>query len=254
MKFKILNILLFFILFTGVAINGTAQHRNLGKINSEKKIAGGISFSPDYSFRYLSGSFPESNIKNWRNEFEMPTFGFTAGITFLYHVNPCMNIESGLKYSEKGWNTVFDKSDFYFPEDNIYTNPADDPWIPERAITKNRYAFLNVPVKVNWIFYKRKVDFFLSAGLSANLFLDATIANIQEFKTRTEKQIQKEEADFYPVNMAFIAGAGMDYSFSNQFRLRIEPEFRHSFTPMVDTSLKDYPYSVGINLALFYGI
>ena len=74
-----------------------------------------------------------------------------------------------------------------------------------------------------------------------------------KFSDRTEINENDESGvDFNKVNLIGLAGFGAETALSKRFGIRIEPVFRYSFTPMVDDLMKEYLYSVGLNVAIFY--
>jgi len=67
-----------------------------------KRIAIGIVFSPDYSYRTLKPNSSSNWIAEFRNSLEIPKFGFTTGLNFLLQLNKRLTLEAGLQFSNKG--------------------------------------------------------------------------------------------------------------------------------------------------------
>ena len=47
-------------------------------------------------------------------------------------------------------------------------------------------------------------------------------------------------------------GAGIDYDPSEQFSIRFELVFRRSVISIVDAEIRQYPYAIGANFAIYY--
>ena len=63
-------------------------------------------------------------------------------------------------------------------------------------------------------------------------------------------KVSKE--NYNKVNLQMIAGLGADYDLNKHFKLRIEPYFRRSINSVSNTQIKNYMYSFGTNMAVYY--
>src|SRR4051812_48865989 len=72
-----------------------------------KKISIGVMYSPDYCYRTLKPDASEISkaIVETRDNFEIPKFGFTTGLSFIYQLNKKLSLETGLQFSDKGEKT-----------------------------------------------------------------------------------------------------------------------------------------------------
>ena len=68
-------------------------------------------------------------------------------------------------------------------------------------------------------------------------------------KVTTSKHVEK---GISKVNISFIGGFGLDYDLLEKFQIRFEPIFRHSIISITDNDLKDYLWSAGLNVGLYY--
>ena len=66
---------------------------------STEKLLIGLTFSPDYCYRTLTGF---ALVVNNRNETEIPKYGFTAGLAMTYKLKNRLLFETGLQFSDKG--------------------------------------------------------------------------------------------------------------------------------------------------------
>ncbi len=210
----------------------------------ESKWSAGIVFSPDYAYRLLKSESDDNGWKEAFDELEKPKVGYTTGISILYMLHRKLEIESGLLYSNKGSKinlsnfTSFDKIDLL---------------IPQEITTINNYRYLVVPLKINWVFLKKKARLFLSAGMSADFFLDEFTVQEVIFpdKTETDRNNQ-EDMDFNAVILSLSGGAGLDYPLNKHLFIRINPEVRHGIIPIADATGKRYNWSVGLNTGLYF--
>jgi len=233
MKTKITSLL--FILVSAVVFGQTAEPV------SSSKVSIGISFSPDYCYRSLH---PKSSYQfgtEFRDTMEVAKLGYTTGLSLLYKPWDRISFETGLYFSDKGYKTkVIDLYDIN-PPTHLAVN---------RAKTIYHYYYLDIPIKLNYYLLKGKVDLFVSAGVSANIYLSSRA--IFKLEDPEETQTTSSSGDLSQLNMAVLIGGGVDYEISNRLNLRIEPIFRHAITPVVDAPIKEYQYSIGTNFGLYY--
>ncbi len=218
------------------------------KIN--RKLSIGISFSPDYAYRNLYLENDEYDFVGGRNESEKPRFGYTTGLVAKYQFRRRLAIESGIQFSDKGFKIKGTIEDFVTSEG---TTPYNDPSIPDKY--KFDYCFYNIgiPVKLNYYFLQKKVGLFVSGGFSSDFFLSGKTKYKLEFRDRTEKNSYSADENFNKINFTGIAGVGLKTMISQKLHLQFEPVLRYTFTPLFNTDLKQYQYSIGANATLFWG-
>lgn len=224
---------------------------------STKKLYIGVSFSPDYSYRRLHLSDDDYSFVDLRNKAESPRFGFTTGIVISYQTSNRFVLESGIQFSDKGDKHEMVIDDFISFDDfgNIITGrDINNPLIPEKHTSKYHYYFLGIPLKMNYYFLKKKnVGLFVSAGVSADYFINDKTTTKLEFKDRIEKNSTTHDStDFNKVNIIGLVGFGIDYKVTNRIKFQLEPVFRYSFTPLVNAPLKEYLYSFGVDFTVFF--
>jgi len=166
-----------------------------------KKFLIGFSFSPDYSFRTLKYAGNNSDyLVKYRDSIEIPKFGFTTGFNFGYIVNKKLIIVTGLLFSDKGENTIR-LTDF--------RTLTPDPSIPKYLSFKYHYLYIDIPIKANYFLINNRTKFFLSGGISTNVFITQKHKAILEFDDG--KIIEKTyvmQNRFSRINFAFTAGFG----------------------------------------------
>lgn len=237
-----------FILFVFLSISVKSQAEEL----EPKKFSFGVSFSPDYSYRSLHSNNPDYDFAmNQLNDWEVPAFGFTTGLSVRYLANEKFELESGIQFSDKTYNFDVNKDDFLTPDNGL--NQPDDPAIPERSVTQNHYYYLGVPIKLNYYFLQKRFRMYVSAGVSADFFLDDKSKSFMKFSDGTEIHENFEnDYDYNKISLTGLAGFGAETKLSQRVGIRVEPVFRYSFTPLVAAPMKGYLYSAGLNFVLFY--
>lgn len=217
-----------------------------------KKFSFGVNFSPDYSYRSLHSNNPDHDFAiNQLNDWEVPAFGFTTGLSVRYLANEKFEFESGIQFSDKTYNFDVNKDDYVSPNDGL--NQPDDPAIPDRSVTRNHFYYLGVPIKLNYYFIQKRIRMYLSAGVSTDFFLDDKSKSFMKFSDGTEiRETFENDYDYNKISLTGLAGFGAETKLSQRFGIRVEPVFRYSFTPLVAAPMKGYLYSAGLNFVLYY--
>ena len=201
----------------------------------------GLNFSPDYCFRQLNTSAGEDWITESRDSNEIPKFGYTTGLSLLYQLKERIFIETGLQLSDKGEKTK-----------TIELHPLEpDPLlISNRVSFKYHYYYLQLPVMVNYVCIKGKVQLFVSSGFSFNIFLNSR--NVMKFEGTDKTAESDSPQDISTFNIEFLFGGGIDYRINKRLNIRLEPIYHQSIIPLVDAPVKQYQYSFGANTGVFY--
>ncbi len=244
MKFSVIPLIIF--VFLSISVKSQTE------VSKPKKFSFGVNYSPDYSYRSLHSNNSDYDLAmNQLNDWEVPAFGFTTGLSVRYLANEKFEFESGIQFSDKTYNFDVNKDDFEIPDNGLYQ--PDDPAIPERSITKNHFYYLGVPIKLNYYFLQKRIRMYVSAGVSADFFLDAKSKTIMKFSDRTEIHEDFEnDYDYNKISLTGLAGFGAETNLSQRFGIRVEPVFRYSFTPILDELVKVNLYSAGLNVIIFY--
>ena len=212
----------------------------------ETKFAVGLCFSPEY-FNTVFYTNLDGFIDNIDDTNNVSKLGFSAGISVLYKLNDKFTIESGLSYYQSGWEdweAIFRLFRPLEPGDPMYTYSA----------LYYKYKFISLPLKMNYFFINSKLKLFASAGIVVN-YLSETNVHAYEFYTNDliiEIYYKMSKEYFNSFNFQFIAGFGADYDLNKHFKLRIEPYFRRSLNSVSNTQIKNYMYSAGANLGVYY--
>lgn len=206
-------------------------------------FAVGLIFSPDYTYRSLQADPGVEGIAKHRDNFEIPKFGFTTGASVLYGFSNRVVFESGLLFSDKGEKT----------KEMPYTTLEPDSMTPKSGNHNHHYYYLDIPTKVNYYLTTGRVKFFVSGGASTNIFLQEKRTSAYTYANgRIENRTVTGTTNFSRVNLAVIAGAGVELEVADHLQLRVEPVYRRSVISIIQAPIKGYLYSAGVNFGVYY--
>lgn len=195
------------------------------------KLDFGFSFSPDYSYRFLTSDDENKWLKENNDTLEIGRVGFTIGTNMLYKLNDNISVASGLWFSDRGERT----KKHSVAQLNNYIN---------------HYYYIDVPLKMNYSFFENEyVKFFATAGLSVNVFVNHTVISLvdgveSDYRLVDNKNISR-------VNLGALAGAGMDCRLTDKWYFKAEALYRQSISPIGSTPVKKYLFSVSPTLGFF---
>jgi hypothetical protein len=247
---KLLALLLFF----PAAVFGQNDSLRLHRISV------GVIYSPDYCYRTLKADASVKFIADERNDYEIPEYGFTTGLSLLIHAGKRLTFETGIQYSDKGYQTK--------KFDMTWNQPA--PSLPEKVSYHYHYNYFDIPFTVSYLFAGSKgvplhfmkkimrkgpvsdIGFFISGGASANVFLRQQATATFGYSDGHTSDTKLGGNDFDRINPAFTGGIGMSYFITSRLHTRIEPVFRYSITPIKNLPIKEHLYSAGVNAGIYY--
>ncbi|HEY0261678.1 MAG TPA: porin family protein [Chitinophagales bacterium] len=205
-----------------------------------KRFQIGVNFSPEMAYRFLPN---DPTVQAGLKGLEIPKFGFTTGINFCYNITSVFGIETGLQYSNKGWQMK--KQDLIFE-----SNLNGFSWTPTGDYYKIAYAFhyIDIPVKANFTVGKKKVRFFTSIGLVASILVQETSSLTMQESGKTTKTTKNSYDKTAAANLSPMLSLGIDYKINSKMNLRVEPTARFGVLNNV------YLYNAGINLAYYFGL
>ncbi len=199
-----------------------------------KKNNIGLTFSTDYCFRTIKTSAGSEQIFQSIDSIEVPKFGYTVGFNYIRNMSKKISISTGILFSDKGEKT----KQIYSSKTTIFNY-------------NNKYYYLDIPLKVDYRFFNKKIKFFMSAGISGNIFLIEKTTQTTGFTSDDVQNNFYNHDGFSNMNMSVLASAGVDFPLINNWIFKIESVYRRSITPISNTPLKKYLYSLGINFGLF---
>jgi len=208
-----------------------------------KKLAIGLTFSPDYSYRSLKPDNSGESMAEWRDSFEIPKFGYTTGLSLVYRLNKRISMEAGIQFSDKGEQTKQRALIYFQPE----------PKAPDKIKYTYSYLYIDVPIKAYFRLTDKRLKLFLSVGLSPNIFIAQKITSYLTYEGgSTQKSTSSSFSGLSRINLAVLGGLGLDYELTDRINLRLEPIYRRSITSIIDAPIKAYLYSIGVNMGVYY--
>jgi|ERR1035437_598426 opacity protein-like surface antigen len=238
------KIILILLCFSTLYIYG-GNNQDTTARKSKWKI--GINFSPDYCFRKLDStginSFngaPILTIKNFRDSIEIPKFGYTAGISIGYDVSSLISIETGVFYSDKGYQTK-------------WMGPFGNAG-PESFSARLTYSFyyIDIPFKVDVVLLnKRKFKAYINAGFVFNLFEKAENTSIESGNSNTTTS-SNDMSKYNSLNISVLGGIGLEYKCSDKVSLKLEPSFRYGLYRIIEEPITAYLWNAGVNVGVNY--
>lgn len=236
--------------------------------------------SPTYFSRL---NFGKDDFSRQMISSEQPMMSYSGGLALTYQINRRVSVQSGLFYSSIG-QQIKGISSFggFLKYDNtkgsrnfevmtssgvVYTSNADvflldeassrimtrftgEVFDPQKAsleylnnsMTQN-YSYLELPVFLRYKIIDKTLDVNVIGGLSYNFLVNNSVYTMNQ---GNRYMIGKTEG----LNMMTFSsslGMGMEYSFTKNISLNLEPTFRYYLNPFrnVEESLI-HPYSFGI--------
>lgn len=207
---------------------------------------GGIG-SVDICFRTLENKQRVQSIDDListKNNGETVKFGYHAGIGFCINASEHFGMETGIIYTNRGYETKL--------MDYIYITP--DPALPTKGRSIYNYNFIDIPLKGNFYLGKGKVRFYGSVGLSANILITENETFVKKYEDgRTEYEVFKTSGGFEPVVFSALLEAGIDVKFNKHLNLRVAPNFSHTLGRFADGPISEYLWNTGLSASFYYG-
>jgi len=231
-------------------------------LSKENKWCLGATFSPDYTYQV----FKSKNTKEAQDVYinnSQPRYTFSYGLHGGYKLNKNWSLQTGIYYADRGEKTIIAIIDST-PSGVIIFNATG---IGPSAVNVNNnnaivtqndkevlysYKYIDVPLILKYRLGEKKLAFTSSTGLLFNFFLNysATVAGNNNSTTYLENT---DKSGFRKVGYSVMISAGADYKITNRISISGEPTFRYSLTTLSsNTSLKSYPYSLGLATSLRY--
>jgi len=243
--------------------------------------------SPTYYSRFNSGN---DEVLDQLLASEQPIVSYTGGVAFSYKINKRFSIQSGLFYSSIGQEvggissyggfqnyneskgdpsfevmttrgTIYTNNPDVFlradgPDERIMTNYTSDVFNPEKAslqyINDNllqNFSYLELPLILRYKLIDKMIDFNLIGGVSYNMLVNNSVYTLAD---GGKQSIGKTDGlNLFSLSSSF--GMGMEYNFSENLSLNLEPTFRYYLNPFNQLSVSGtHPYSFGIFSGVSY--
>jgi hypothetical protein len=196
-----------------------------------KKHQIGITYSPDYNFRFLQANADAAWIKNIADSMETPKFGFSTGINYSIKINEKSTLSTGVLFTDNGEKTI----------SNVNLQAVN---------YTNHYYFASVPLRFDYTIHSKKVAIYTTLGISGNFFINHKTVMYEDGK---KEAIQfSNHKDLATFNIGGIAGLGMNAKLSDNWFFKLEVLYKQSITPINNDPVKKWIYAVGPNFGLYY--
>jgi len=106
-----------------------------------KRYKVGILYSPDYCYRILSYHSSNKWVEDLRNNEEVSTYGYTAGLGIKIDLTRKIIMETGLLYSIMGEQTQ--------NSNLVWATP--NPELPVKSKTRYQFKYIQAPLKANYL-------------------------------------------------------------------------------------------------------
>jgi len=217
---------------------------SFSRMHTVDKWMFGITFSPEYSYRFLSSNSHYDWLAELRDEMEIPKFGYTAGINVSYKFRDKFFVSFGTRFSSKGEATK--KYDLIY-----FSSPG--PGDPVAMRTNYSYGFCEIPLTVNYQLFDSS-SFFTSLGISADLPVMEKHKNIF-IKSDGSESHSSTFSLHSSAKMGMTAMVGIGYYFNTgkNYFLKTEPFFKCNIVSEGGSSVKEYFYSFGLEIGFYLG-
>ncbi len=228
-----LTILLLSLIFSAVA--PTRSSCQEAPQRTKVKTSIGLVFSIDRTYRSLGGDSRYGAYIDQLNDQDIPATGYIAGASLIFALSENVNMETGLNYALRGYQTK-DLSVNVGTQDN-----------PQYVMSSFRYKLQYLDIPLNFYYYlnQGKARFYLLAGLMHSSLLSAVVESSSS--AITDKTIGKTLPFIVSVNI----GAGFDWNFSPDAMLKIQPVYRQSLTSYTSGTFNIRPNSFGVAVGIY---
>jgi hypothetical protein len=270
-----------------IAISDPEYFPETSVYSNSKRWSIGAVAAPTY---YSTFSSEKSDISRKLASSEQSLMSYTGGVALAYKMNKRFSIQSGLYYSSLGQEIsgissyagfqrlVYTKGDHNFevqttngpiftnnPDvfltstgpgeriNTVYTNNVIDPEKANLPYINNsliqNFSYLELPIILRYKIIDKALDFNIIGGISYNMLVkNSVFANNGNGKYEIG-----ETQGLNNLTLSSSIGMGMEYSFSGNFSLNLEPTFRYYLNPFDPSAVSDnHPYTFGIFTGISY--
>jgi len=230
-------------LFCCCAILFTAT---LSAQTASKRFQFGVNYSADYAFRTLknNGDSPFAEmVIDLRDDSEKAKYGFTTGLNVLFTVNNHLEIGAGVQYSNKGYRVPTIQVEGVMPQ----------PYLEGKVISSLNY--IDIPLKVNFIFGNGKLRGLAGAGIVANFLASSTLRTVYKQSNGDESYGKiTNTSDYKRFNLSPMVSVGVDYQLNERVHLRLEPTFRYGVLKIADAPITMLVWNAGLNASCYFSL
>lgn len=234
-----------------------ADSRNDKKKREKKKRKQrwkmGGQFSPDYAL--ASSAAPPGSPSIFSNAADLnaslkreatptyPSFAFTTGLNVGYEVSDRVDIQSGVLYSSRLGNSQAVYS---------YQRSGASFATTESVEANYNFTFLEVPLRVKYdVVQKDRFNYYVSSGVSGNLFLDYK-ANLDSEISNQTLDLGENASTLQPSQLNVLVSTGVEYKLAKDLSINFEPTLRLNAVTSDYSFAKNAPGSLSLNTGVNY--
>jgi hypothetical protein len=232
------------IAFVFIITSVFAYAQDSTKTKKPRRFFIGVNFSPDYCFRTLKnidGGAISTMIYDNDNKIQTAKFGFSSGINACYIITKHISVDLGVQYSNKGYQTAENALTFGTPPRRgfVYNFPTSGKIV-------YRYNYIDIPLKVNFVFGKKKLRLISSIGLTTNIFISETNSFIGKYSNGASfKNSSTSSSGINRLNLSPTVSCGIDYKMNDKMFFRVEPTFRYGVIATASALISEHIWNAG---------
>lgn len=210
-----------------------------------KRIKLSITTTPDYSYRTLSnndGTAISSDIVAQRNSYEKAKLGMSSGLLFSYQFAQHFLFETGIQYSNKGYQTRKLSLQGLLPAPNL---PFETKFI-------YTFNFVDVPLLIKISVGNNNLRFITGVGITGHYFMNEQQVTYLYYQSKTERTRENTNRDYTRFNFSPTFSMGLEYWINPTMQIRAEPIIRYNAFNINNEPVSAKLYSAGIQLG--YGV
>lgn len=205
----------------------------------------GIQVTPAMSYRYLHAKDASYDAGiTYRNEQEVPAFGYGLGVVYTYTFLPWLEVETGIQTTT-----------------NLYKHKK----LPMFGIGGQDVGTLysmtfklnsaDVPLLANFKVGGEKVKFLGQLGIVGSYVSRHTIEYIYSYPDGTENKVASNNDTTSELNKIYASaqvGLGMDIQATEKINVRLLSSSRFGFSSIVKAPVKETLWYTGLSVGVLY--
>lgn len=225
------------------------------KENEKSRFSIGISYSPNYCFRTINNTDTSSifqTIESIRNDDEKFKLGHSAGVSIGYNFSEHWALNTGVFYSDKGYETK--KNELFFGSQIDPRNgfSFDTSNLPTHVIFREHFLYMDIPLSMQYKLRKEKFHFSISAGIIGNFFITDKRTTVFLYedgsKSRDDYSITDVKSFF---NLSPKISIGAEYFLNDKQSIRFEPSFQYGLIDIFDYAIQTWIWNAGVKITYF---
>lgn len=216
----------------------------------DSKWSIGINGSIDYSYHTIhdvEGTTISGSMLEDRKDTDEPRIGWATGMDVRYEIKPCLNILSGLRYSEQGFSHTLDNLAIGVvidPTSGAIDESYSGPIVAVEYLVDCNYFEMPLALEKCWGTGRLKAR--ASTGLIIALFVRSDSAPTYIYANETRRFPEPMSIKQREVHFMGQAGAGVVYSLSERLNVSLDLIGSHSFNYAERTRVGTLPWRIGL--------